>query len=178
MESLHDKPKKSCSPQEDQYLQAYNHLSKYLDLENDDYVNDPQFIKLIDGLDKKREFEAVIDERKMQLEELQKKYEEQKRELETLSKAKDENEETCAGESNQEEYCEMVTEEDLEELEKEANEKKRILTKTTSMKLGCLGMLNTIYSRLGLSEQSRLTITPEFLQKIEEAKILSKVESC
>ena len=71
-----------------------------MDLENDDYVNDPQFIKLIDGLDKKREFEAVIDERKMQLEELQKKYEEQKRELETLSKAKDENEETCAGESN------------------------------------------------------------------------------
>lgn len=48
-------------------------------------------------------------------------------------------------------------------MEKEANEKRRILGKTTSMKLGCLGMLNTIYSRLGLSEQSRLTITPEFL---------------
>lgn len=46
------------------------------------------------------------------------------------------------------------------------------------MKLGCLGMLNTLYSRLGLPEQSKLTITPEFLEKIEEAKVLSKVQSC
>jgi hypothetical protein len=36
----------------------------------------------------------------------------------------------------------------------------------TSMKLSCLGMLNTIYSRLGLSEQKSLIITPEFLEKI------------
>ena len=63
-------------------------------------------------------------------------------------------------------------------LEKETSEKKRILVKTTSMKLGCLGMLNTIYSRLGLPEQASLTITPEFLEKVEEAKVLSKVESC
>jgi hypothetical protein len=39
-------------------------------------------------------------------------------------------------------------------------------------------MLNTLYTRLGLPEQSKLTITPEFLEKIEEAKILSKVQSC
>jgi hypothetical protein len=35
-------------------------------------------------------------------------------------------------------------------LEKELTEKKRILGKTTAMKLSCLGMLNTLYSRLGL----------------------------
>jgi hypothetical protein len=52
-------------------------------------------------------------------------------------------------------------------LEKELNEKRRILTKTTSMKLSCLGMLNTLYSRLGLAEQNSLTITPEFLEKVE-----------
>jgi hypothetical protein len=34
---------------------------------------------LIDGLEKKREYETVINERRMQLEELQKRYEEQKR---------------------------------------------------------------------------------------------------
>lgn len=59
-----------------------------MDLEDDNYVNDPQYRKLIDGLEKKREFQTVINERKMQLEELQKKYEEEKRELETLNKAK------------------------------------------------------------------------------------------
>jgi hypothetical protein len=53
-----------------------------------------------------------------------------------------------------------------------------MLAKATSMKLGCLGMLNTIYNRLGLTEQPTLTITPEFLEKIEEAKVLSKVETC
>lgn len=68
-----------------------------------------------------------------------------------------------------------MTEEELEEIEKEANEKKRILMKTTTMKLDCLGMLNTIYCRLGLPEQASLTITPDFLEKIEEAKVLSKV---
>lgn len=46
------------------------------------------------------------------------------------------------------------------------------------MKLGCLGMLNTLYTRLGLPEQDKLTITPEFLEKLEEAKVLSNVESC
>jgi hypothetical protein len=35
------------------------------------------------------------------------------------------------------------------------------------MKLSCLGMLNTLYSRLGLQEQSKLVITSEFLEKIE-----------
>ena len=95
----------------------------------------------------------------MQLEELQKKYEEQKRELETLSKAKEDNQDVSRDVVDDEEPF-TVTEEDLENIQKEANEKKRILVKTTSMKLGCLGMLNTIYSRLGLTEQSTLTITP------------------
>lgn len=114
----------------------------------------------------------------MQLEQLQKKYEEQKRELETLNKAKEDHEEANSGENNDEEDGETVREQDLQMLEKETSEKKRILVKTTSMKLGCLGMLNTIYSRLGLPEQASLTITPEFLEKVEEAKVLSKVESC
>lgn len=67
------------------------------------------------------------------------------------------------GASTEEEQLQIITEDDIDLLEKETNEKKRILAKTTSMKLGCLGMLNTIYSRLGLPEQSNLTITPEFL---------------
>ena len=53
-----------------------------------------------------------------------------------------------------------------------------MLAKATSMKLGCLGMLNTLYVRLGLKEQPNLTITPEFLEKLEEAKVLSRVETC
>jgi hypothetical protein len=53
----------------------------------------------------------------------------------------------------------VITAENIEELEKDLNEKKRILNKTTSMKLSCLGMLNTLYSRLGLQEQSKLIIT-------------------
>ena len=114
----------------------------------------------------------------MQLEELQKKYQDQKRELETLNKAKEEGEEFNGEEGCDEEEQMIVTEEDIDVLEKEANEKKRILTKTTSMKLGCLGMLNTIYSRLGLTEQPTLSITPEFLEKVEEAKVMSKVQSC
>ena len=63
-----------------------------MNLENEQYLKDPKFIELIDGLERKREYETVINERKMQLEELQKKYEEQKRELETLSKAKEDSE--------------------------------------------------------------------------------------
>lgn len=114
----------------------------------------------------------------MQLEELQKKYEEQKRELETLNRAKEETEDLPAGDNNEEEEMEMNCTETIEELEKQLHEKRRILSKTTAMKLGCLGMLNTLYSRLGLPEQSKLTITPEFLEKIEEAKVLSKVQSC
>ena len=74
-------------------------------------MKDPKFIQLIDGLEKKREYEAVINERRMQLEELQKKYEEQKRELETLNKAKEDSEENAEGELESEEIYQNVTEE-------------------------------------------------------------------
>ena len=90
---MHEKPKKNFHSEEDQYLEAYKQLEKYIDLESDNYAKDPAFQKLLDGLAKKREFETVLEERKMQLEELQKKYEEQKRELETLNRAKEEAEE-------------------------------------------------------------------------------------
>jgi len=95
-----------------------------------------------------------------------------------LNKAKEDGEDASGGEGCEEEETMVVTEEDIDILDKEASEKKRILTKTTSMKLGCLGMLNTIYSRLGLTEQPTLSITAEFLEKVEEAKVMSKVESC
>lgn len=95
-----------------------------------------------------------------------------------MNKAKEDGEDVNGGEGCEDEENMVVTEEDIDILEKETNEKKRILTKTTSMKLGCLGMLNTIYSRLGLTEQPALSITPEFLEKVEEAKVMSKVESC
>ena len=95
-----------------------------------------------------------------------------------MNKAKEDGEDDCGGEGCEEEETMVVTEEDIDLLDKEASEKKRILTKTTSMKLGCLGMLNTIYSRLGLTEQPTLSITAEFLEKVEEAKVMSKVESC
>ena len=60
-------------------------------------------------------------------------------------------------------------------LEKKLHEKQRVLKKVTDVKLSCLGMLNTWYSRMGLAEQTELVITPEFLQKIEEAKVLHKI---
>ncbi len=37
---------------------------------------------------------------------------------------------------------------------KKLQEKKRILKKATDVRLSCLGMLNTWYSRLGLPEQN------------------------
>ena len=80
-----------------------------------------------------------------------------------MNKVKEEGEENVYGNSSEEDQLQIITEDDIDLLEKETNEKKRILAKTTSMKLGCLGMLNTIYSRLGLPEQPNLTITPEFL---------------
>ena len=46
-----------------------------------------------------------------------------------------------------------------EELEKQLYEKKRTLTKATDIKLACLGMLNTWYLKLGLTEQKNLVIT-------------------
>ena len=53
-ESFYDKNKKNGSSQEDQYLEAYAQLSKHFSLENEDYIHDAKFIRLIDGLDKKR----------------------------------------------------------------------------------------------------------------------------
>ena len=70
-ESMHEKPKKNFHSEEDQYLEAYKQLEKYIDLESDNYAKDPAFQKLLDGLAKKREFETDLKERKMQLEELQ-----------------------------------------------------------------------------------------------------------
>ena len=61
---------------------------KYLNIDNENFQEDPKYIKLVEGLNKKREFEAVIDERKMQLEELKKRQAELKHELETLDRAK------------------------------------------------------------------------------------------
>ncbi len=60
-----------------------------------------------------------------------------------------------------------------ENLIKKLHEKKRLLTKVTDVKLSCLGILNTWYSRLKLPQQTELLITPEFLEKIEQAKALS-----
>lgn len=69
-------------------------------------------------------------------------------------------------------------EETEEELEKQLCEKKRMLTKATDIKLACLGMLNTWYVRLGLPEQKNLSITKDFLERLEEIKVMNKVESC
>lgn len=66
-------------------------------------------------------------------------------------------------------------EETEEELEKQLSEKKRMLTKATDVKLACLGMLNTWYVRLGLSEQKNLSITKEFLERLEEIKVMNKI---
>ena len=54
-------------------------------------------------------------------------------------------------------------------------EKKRMLTKSTDIKLACLGMLNTWYVRLGLPEQKNLSITKDFLERLEEIKVMNKV---
>ncbi len=66
-------------------------------------------------------------------------------------------------------------EESEEELEKQLSEKKRMLTKATDVKLACLGMLNTWYVRLGLPEQKNLWITKEFLERLEEIKVMNKI---
>ncbi len=87
-DSLHEKPKKNHND-DDQFLDAYAVLQKHIRLEDNAYANDPNYLRLLDGLAKKREFEAVLQERKMHLDDLQKKYEEQKRELETLNRAKE-----------------------------------------------------------------------------------------
>lgn len=74
-DSLHEKPKKNYHSEEDQYLEAYRQLQKHVALEDEAYLNDPAYQRLLDGLAKKREFEAVLEERRLQLDELQRKYE-------------------------------------------------------------------------------------------------------
>ena len=130
----------------------------------------------MDALAKQREFQAVLHERQATLTLLQNQYEEQKRELDTLNRASQDN--SYQKPQEEEEDEDESTSENLEQLEKELGEKRRVLNKATAMKLGCLGMLNTLYTRLGLPEQSQLTITPEFLEKLEEAKVLSGVQTC
>ncbi len=66
-------------------------------------------------------------------------------------------------------------EETEEELEKQLSEKKRMLTRATDVKLACLGMLNTWYVRMGLPEQKNLSITKEFLERLEEIKVMNKI---
>ena len=53
-----------------------------------------------------------------------------------------------------------------------------MLTKATDVKLACLGMLNTWYVRLGLPEQKNLSITKDFLERLEEIKVMNRVEVC
>jgi hypothetical protein len=38
---------------------------KYLNIDSENFQEDPKYLKLVESLNKKREFEAVIDERKM-----------------------------------------------------------------------------------------------------------------
>jgi hypothetical protein len=67
--------------EEENYEETFKELMKYLNIENENFQEDPKYIKLVEGLNKKKEFEAVIDERKMELEELKKRYTELKNEL-------------------------------------------------------------------------------------------------
>ena len=64
---------------EENYEETYKELLKYLDLEDENYHNNPKYLKLVEGLSKRREFEAVIEERKMELEDLKKRHSDLKR---------------------------------------------------------------------------------------------------
>jgi hypothetical protein len=66
---------------EENYEESFKELMKYLNIESENFQEDPKYIKLVEGLNKKKEFEAVIDERKMELDELKKRYAELKNEL-------------------------------------------------------------------------------------------------
>ena len=62
---------------------------EHLDLKDDNYQNDPKYRSLLDGLSKKKELEATIQERNMELEELNKQLLEEKRDLDTLARAEE-----------------------------------------------------------------------------------------
>ena len=144
---------------------------EHLDLKDDNYQNDPKYRSLLDGLSKKKELEAIIQERNMELEELDKQLLEEKRDLDTLARAEEDTRERL---KKQEELDakfenEMEQLESEEVLQKKLHEKQRTMKKVMDVKLSCLGMLNTWYAKLGLPEQSELTLTPEFLEKLNEA---------
>lgn len=144
---------------------------EHLDLKDDNYQNDPKYHSLLDGLSKKKELEAIIQERNMELEELNKQLLEEKRDLDTLARAEEDTRERL---KKQEELDakfenEMEQLESEEALQKKLHEKQRTMKKVMDVKLSCLGMLNTWYAKLGLPEQSELTLTPEFLEKLNEA---------
>lgn len=108
----------------------------------------------------------------MELEELDKQLCEEKRDLDTLAKAEEDTEER---KKKQEEIDakfenEMKPTESEEVLQKKLHEKQRNLKKVMDVKLSCLGMLNSWYAKLGLPEQNSLILTPEFMEKLEEAK--------
>lgn len=107
----------------------------------------------------------------MELEELNKQLLEEKRDLDTLARAEEDTRERL---KKQEELDakfenEMEQLESEEALQKKLHEKQRTMKKVMDVKLSCLGMLNTWYAKLGLPEQSELTLTPEFLEKLNEA---------
>lgn len=60
---------------------------QHLDISGDTYKSDPKYIKLLEGLQKKRELESIIEQRKMEIQELEKKYSNERRDLQTLAKA-------------------------------------------------------------------------------------------
>ena len=41
--------------EEENYEQTYNQIMKYLDISGEDYRSDPRYIKLLEGLQKKKE---------------------------------------------------------------------------------------------------------------------------
>lgn len=52
----------------------YNQIMEHLGIDSENYKEDPRYIKLLEGLQKKKELESIIEQRKMEIEELEKKY--------------------------------------------------------------------------------------------------------
>lgn len=77
--SANDRTKKAVEAET--YEQLYRELSELLPLADEQYKTDPKYLWFVEQMNKKREFEAIIEERKLRLEQLQKKYQEELREL-------------------------------------------------------------------------------------------------
>ena len=61
-----DKTKKSgFNDDEENYQDIFNQIMEHLDLNEENYKHDPKYIKLLDGLNKKKELEVIIEERKV-----------------------------------------------------------------------------------------------------------------